>query len=211
MPEPQFVNTIKKAIQANLLEIHTCLPGQIEQYDHTKQKADVKPLIKKKYVDGSVVPMPVISNVPVVWPAGGGGSITFPLKQGDGVLLVFSERSLDTWLSKGGDAEPGSRHKFDLSDAIAIPGLHPFTHTSNSDNNTDFLLKYKTGKFRIDQNGKIAFGSGSNELVDLLEQVVDALIASTTATALGPQPLSKTIDTTFAQIKAKIALIKGSL
>lgn len=201
---------IEQAIKVRFNNVHTALPGQIEKYDYSTQKADVKPLIKKKYVDGTIESLPVIANVPVVWPGGTNSSLTFPLKRGDGVLLIFAERAIGDWLAEGGDAEPEDPRKFDLTDAIAIPGLYPFNRTSQAENNSDVKLQNGTAKLILENNGKIAIG-GAEELVDLVEQVVDGLIASVTATALGPQLLSKTIDGTFALIKTKLALIKGSL
>jgi len=211
MNAPSLATAVKKAITFSLTDVNTCLPGRIEKYDYAKQKADVKPLIKKLYVDGTTEALPVIVNVPVVWPRGGGGSLTFPLEKGDGVLLVFSQRSLDTWLSKGGDTGPGDPRKFDLSDAIAIPGLFPFSETGDAVDNTNCRLTFKGGTLKIDNTGKIAFGNTSQELLDLFDQLIDALVITTTATALGPQLLSKSIDTTFTQIKTKLAAIKGSL
>jgi len=211
MNSPSIATAVKNAINFNLNGLNTCLPGRIEKYDYTKQKAEVKPLIKKQYKDGTTEALPVIVNVPVVWPRGGGGSLTFPLNSGDGVLLVFSQRSLDTWLSKGGDSAPGDPRKFDLSDAIAIPGLFPFSESGDAEDNTNCLLTFSGGKLKIDNTGKVALGNASQELLDLFDQLIDALIVSVTATALGPQLLSKSIDTTFAQIKAKLLLIKGSL
>ncbi len=211
MNSPSLATAVKKAVIFSLTGVNTCLPGRIEKYDYAKQKAEVKPLVKKLYVDGTTESLPVIVNVPVGWPKGGGGSLTFPLNKNDGVLLIFSQRSLDTWLSKGGDAEPGDPRKFDLSDAIAIPGLFPFSESGDAADNTSCLLTFKGGKLKIDSTGKIAFGTGSQELLDLFDQLIDALIISVTATALGPQLLSSSIDTTFAQIKTKLALIKGSL
>ena len=46
--------------------------------------------------------------------------IVFPVKQGDGCLLIFSEQALDYWKSDGVTI---SEMKFSLSNAIAIPGL----------------------------------------------------------------------------------------
>jgi hypothetical protein len=43
------------------------------------------------------------------------------------VALVFSDRSLDRWLNAGGVVDPGTYRMHDLSDAIAIPGLHPWS------------------------------------------------------------------------------------
>lgn len=135
--------------------LHTALPGRIVAYDYTKQKAQVKPMISKKYRDGRTESLPVIVNVPVIFPRSSGASLTFPVNNGDYVLLIFSERSMENWLALGGEQEPGDTRKYDLTDAIAIPGLYPFSVLSIADNNTDVLLKYKNTEFRIQENGNI--------------------------------------------------------
>ena len=88
--------------------------------------------------DGTQVDRPVISNVPVLFPASGfmdrmGGFLqSFPLMPGDPVLLVFSMRGLARWkLTNGrlsiGDMAPIPDVDSMLSerDAIAIPGFGP--------------------------------------------------------------------------------------
>ena len=151
-----------EAIVSNVLStVHTCIPGKIESYDHTKQMANVQPLIKKKYVDGETVNLPVIVNVPVVWMRGGGALFTFPLMQGDGVLLLFAERNIDLWLTKGGIVGPPDRRKFDLSDCIAIPGLVDFTNSNFPANNDDVMLTYSGGSFAVHNDGQIDINNGN--------------------------------------------------
>jgi len=211
MNDATMFSAMKQAYNSFMQDVHTCLPGRIETYNSAKQKANVKPLIKKIFSDGTVQELPVIPNVPVIWPRSKDAILHFPLNKGDGVLLVFSERSLDTWLSKGGDAEPGKPRKFDLSDAIAIPGLYSFVDASPVQDNNSVYLQFKNAKLKLDSSNKVALGNSGQELLDLLDQLLDALIASTTATALGPQPLSKVLDGTVLGIKTDLATIKGSL
>jgi hypothetical protein len=129
---PSLAQVIKQGIAARLQSLHTAIPAKVETYDATTQKADVKPLLQTHYYDeeGKLQSeaLPVITSVPVVFPAGGGFRMLFPVSPGDTVLLVFSERSLDKWLQQGGGPlDPGFTHTHALSDAIAIPGLHPFS------------------------------------------------------------------------------------
>lgn len=143
------------AIDAVMSELHVCLPGRIEKYEHTKQRAQVKPLLRRNYRNGEIQEMPVIAGVPVVFPRSGGASFTMPVKRGDGVLLLFADRSLDSWLLSGGSVTPDDRRKHDISDCIAIPGLYSFSDTSPQDNNDDVLLQYAGGEFRILPSGEI--------------------------------------------------------
>ncbi len=122
-----LTEVLRAAVDEGLSGVHTSIPARIESYDHNEQRASVLPLIKQKYRDGTVQSMPIIDRVPVIFPSSEGFSMTFPLKPGDTVLLVFSERSLENWLVKGGEQEPGDPRKFDLTDAIAIPGIKPFS------------------------------------------------------------------------------------
>ena len=151
-----------RAIDQALTDIRVCLPARIESYDHTTQRAEVTPLLRRAYADGNVESMPVIAGVPVVWPRSGGASLTMPVKRGDGVMLVFADRSLDRWLVQGGEVTPDDRRKHDLSDAIAIPGLYSFADPSPQDNNDDVLLQYAGSSLRMKADGDIEITAGKN-------------------------------------------------
>lgn len=110
----------------------TCLPGEVTEYEHSEQKASVQPAVDFQYIDPETEEIvfetpPVVPNCPVAFPSAAGFSFTFPLSPGDPVVLVFSERSTDEWLSQGGTGhEPADSRRFDLSDAIVVPGGRPF-------------------------------------------------------------------------------------
>ena len=63
---------------------------------------------------------PEISGVPVMFPQSKNVTIAWPIKKGDGCLLVFSEQALDYWMY---GKETDTKLKFDLTNAIAIPNL----------------------------------------------------------------------------------------
>lgn len=117
---------LREAVRSQLVDFHTCLPAQIESYDREKQKANVQPLLKRKYNDGSVRNLPIIVGVPVVFPRSKNRHIHFDLEKGDVVTLVFSERSIDKWKAKGGIVSPDDVRRGHLSDAYAIPGGYDF-------------------------------------------------------------------------------------
>lgn len=114
------VQQLENMVQEKINNIHTSCPGQVISFDG--RFATVKPFLQYKSEDGRVVDYPIISNVLVQFPASSGGqcSVTFPIKVGDQVVLLFAERSLDDFLS-GGVSE--DNRKYDLTDAVAIPGL----------------------------------------------------------------------------------------
>ena len=136
-------------IANKIADMHICMPAKILEYDYTKQKAKVQPALNQKYNDGEVIELPAIYNVPVVHPASGGASITFPVNVNDTVLLVFSEKSLEEWLSNGEQVTPDDPRQNNLTDAIALLGLNPFSKTSPAANNTDLLIKYDGSEVKL--------------------------------------------------------------
>lgn len=157
--ELSFVAAIQQALRVFMAEeIHTCLPGRIESYNSETRKATVLPLIKKKYLDGTSLEYQPISDVPVMTVNVGNSGLRLPESQfkGQTVTLVFSERSLDYWLSKGGIAEPGNNRKFDLTDAIAIVSLNPFTKKDSGGD--DLEMYYGDSLVRIKKDGMIEIG-----------------------------------------------------
>jgi len=152
---------LSRAVNRVQSELHVCLPGRVERYDHTQQRADVVPLIRNVYADGQVTEPQVITNVPVVFPRSGGASLTMPVNRGDGVMLHFTDASLDEWLSSGGTVTPDDRRRHDLSDCIAVPGLYSFSGTSPQDNNDDVRLQYDGSEIRLKPGGAVEINASN--------------------------------------------------
>jgi hypothetical protein len=122
---PPLPDYVRQAVENALRDLHVSLPGQIESYDVATQTAKVKPLVQERASsDDVVLDLPVLEEVPVVFPRAGGVSLTFGVKKGDQCLLVFSERSLDQWLANGGVVDPLDSRHHHLTDAVALMGLH---------------------------------------------------------------------------------------
>ena len=212
-----ITDAMRQAVLFQLYDVHTALPGQIISYDHTTQKATIQPCLKKSYLDGTMQEMPILNNVPVIFPRAGGASLTFPVVSGDTCLLLFIERSTDLWKSVGGVVAPNDPRKFDLSDAVAIMGLMPFTENSLSDNNEDVLLTYKGSNIRIKASGdiqietasKVAIGNTSAEVLDIVSSILGILTTSVT-TAPG-SPIFQGLGPTYATLKLALDSIKGSI
>jgi len=204
---------IGQAINFQLSGVNTCLPAEIISYDFTKQKASVQPLLKVKFTDGTIDPMPIIENVPVIFPSSKDFHISFPLNEGDTVLLLFSQRSIDNWLSTGGEVVPNDPRKFDLSDAIAIPGLRDFSQTSPAEDNTTFTLQLGSAKFKIDPSGTYCFKGATEELMSILDELFTAIEAITVAAdqAMVPNPAIPINNlATFTALQARFNTLKGN-
>lgn len=135
---PAIAEVMKMAMNDALADVHTCMPGKVEKYDSVLQKADVKPLLKRALIQDTdsgepsdeVETLPVIPEVPVIFPRGGGFFQSLPLAKGDFVLLVVCERSIDNYMYGAGiDTDPVDLRQFDLTDAVAITGFSPFSRS----------------------------------------------------------------------------------
>ena len=200
---PTLAKVIKDAIEARLVDLHTFMPGVIISYNPAKQLAQVQPSLKKKLANGTIKALPVLNNVPVwCWQAGQ-ASITMPTKVGDPCMIFFGERSLDNWKSQGGVSDPADTRKHHLSDAVCIPGLAAFPNSIPGDA-SKIIITNSAGKFTLDPSGKFTFTNGSNELMNLLVQTVQA--CAQIANAGGPTFNAAT----FTQLVTKFQTLMGT-
>ena len=197
--------------------VNTSLPGIVVDYDPSTNKATIQPALNKAYLSGAMA-MPILENVPIMFPGGSGFNITFPIVKGDYVLLIFCQRSLDLWLSVGGQVTPNDPRKFDISDAIAIPGLQPFTGNFSNNNGTDFQISFGGSSITIDPSGAIqiktdstvAIGTSTNELLKIVSDLLQFLSTSLT-TAVG-QPIQGALPALiYSNLKAQVEAIRGTI
>lgn len=187
MTKQRTLSEALAAVREELLaELRVSMPGEIVQYDHTQQLAQVKPLLSRRYRDGEVQELPLVNDVPVVWPRSGGAAITLPVNPGDSCLLVFADRSLDRWLSTGGTVAPGDGRKHHLSDAVAIMGLVPFAFEGAAPDNTHLRVTYAGSTISIAQDGSVDVESGNVATVKAPSIVLDGDVSVTgSVTATG--------------------------
>lgn len=209
---PTLQQVIQEAIKTGLLDVHTALPARIESYDPVTQKANIQPLLKKKYKTTGEADLPVIANVPVQWVSTSAGSayITLPLKKGDIGIALFSERSLDKYLSsQGGIVSPEDPRDHDISDAFFIPGAKPFPLALTNVSDSDIIIQNETLRIEIAPEGKLSItGAGGQELLTILETLITDLINARIVTALGASPFTVDTITKLTQSKTNLLEIK---
>lgn len=107
-------------------QLRVALPGIIQSFDPDAVTAVVQPAIRyiERDNDGnkSTKDYPLLVDVPVVFPRGGGCTLTFPVSEGDECLVIFADRCIDFWWQSGGVQEPVDGRMHDLSDAFCIVG-----------------------------------------------------------------------------------------
>lgn len=118
----EFVQQIEETAKSVMNEIHTALPGKIVSVNPQKGTAQIKPYGKYVMRDGKKLEYPELTEVPLVFPfsPAAGTGMVFPVKAEDSCLVILSEVELDEWRS---GAETEAPLRYDLTNAIAIPGL----------------------------------------------------------------------------------------
>ena len=206
---PTMAEVISKAIKSQLLDLHVSLPAKIESYNAAEQKANITPLLRKKYLkDDAEVALPVINNVPVQWPSASGGSsfLHLPLKAGDVGMAIFCERSLDLW--KSGDnstVTPNDPRHHNITDAIFIPGINAFKSALQNVSADNAVLQNGNMRIEIDPSGKISIEGESKEFLTIFDDLLSEMINNArVVTAMGPQPFT-------IQTIARLQIIKNDL
>lgn len=117
----------RQMLEAFANNLRVAAPGIIQSFDPVTQTATVQVAIREKVVGSDLttawVEIPLLLDVPVMMPRAGGFVMTFPVKQGDECLVLFSDMCIDAWFSSGGIQNQMERRRHDLSDGIAILGL----------------------------------------------------------------------------------------
>jgi len=203
---PSLSDVIEAMFERRLLDLHTSIPGIVQDYDPIKKTAKVRPALKRRFKDSREdQELNVLIDVPIGFYQTNSCIFSIPIQKGDEVLLIFSERSMDNWLKSGGIVTPNESRKFDLSDAVALPLLKP-TGTGPAADPDCVYLKHGTSEFKVSQDGKFAITNGSEELVDLVKQLADACASIITNTKIGPQaPINAG---QFSALSGKISNLK---
>jgi len=91
--------TDRRVVEADRTHLWTSLPAAIHQPDDGRNVVQIQPTIKLRQFkpDGSDqwVQMPILQDVPIYYPSGGGVTLVLPVKQGDEGLAIFASRSID--------------------------------------------------------------------------------------------------------------------
>ena len=160
---PTQLQIIKDAVNAAMANLWTCLPCEVLEYDAGAVTVNVQPLIKiPVYLpDGEVetVELPMLLDVPVMFPCAGGFTITHPIQKGDECLVNFADRNIDLWWQSGGIQNPFDTRKHDLSDGFAFFRPQSQAKKISGISTTDLEIRNdsNTCKIQIKPNGEIHF------------------------------------------------------
>lgn len=114
----ETLRTLQSSVSSQL---RVSMPGIVQSFNADRVTCDIQIGIKGES-GGESTNLSVLTSVPVVFPRGGGITMTFPIKSGDECLLVFGDRCIDFWHQSGDIQETVDERQHDLSDAFAIIG-----------------------------------------------------------------------------------------
>ena len=103
--------------------VHTSVPGIVRAYDSVTKRAQVQPALRAVYTDGrEPAARPPIVDVPVRQLGTGGWLQHQAIVAGDVVLLLFSQRGIESFKENWGElSDPTSGILFEERDAMAVP------------------------------------------------------------------------------------------
>lgn len=104
----------------------TALPGLIQSYNPAENTCVVLVALRMQQLqqtgEWKWIEIKPLLDCPVVFPSGGGATLTFPLKKDDECLVVFASRCIDAWWQNGGVQNQVEFRMHNLSDGFCIPG-----------------------------------------------------------------------------------------
>ena len=149
-----YENLINEA----MFRTRCCIPCIIQSYNSANNTVECQPAVRERIIneDGTIqyVQLPLLINVPVVFPGSANFDIKFPLSKNDECLVFFSDLSIDNFWQKGSVQNPVEVRRHDLSDGMAIPCMMSMPRRKVkpkasivADGNGEITFKGKFGSF----------------------------------------------------------------
>ena len=152
----------REAFDGLLSGVNTSMPAHVISFDAATQLAEIQVSIMLRTADGDIERPPIVM-VPVSFAGGNAFVIEHQIDPGDEGVAIFSQRSIDVWLDQGGPAAQGIARKFDMTDAMFLPGLRSQKNKVSGFNNDGIMLRNKSGDqhFWIKSDGSMEISAST--------------------------------------------------
>lgn len=118
---------LRVAMEGMRSGLWTAMPGIIQSFSASAVTATVqmaiKGIVQGQNGQSQFVNLPLLVDVPVFFPRGGGCTLTFPIARNDECLVVFASRCVDGWFQSGGIQAPMQPRMHSMSDGFALVGF----------------------------------------------------------------------------------------
>lgn len=121
----QMRDLLDKVRTDTIRAINCCLPGKIVSFSAAKNTASVELQINRVMANGEEIEIKQLVDCPVVTLFGGTSSLTMPITAGDGCLVFFADRDIDSWWLSGSKGPPNTPRCHSLSDGFVLVGVRP--------------------------------------------------------------------------------------
>lgn len=156
-------------------DLRVAMPGIIQSFDVSAMTVVVQLAIRDKlkiknvYTDTEV---PLIPDVPLMLPHGGGFGINIPVEAGDECLLICADMCINGWWIKGGVQNQEVDRRHDFSDGFAVLGPWSQKTKPNYFNTSAIEITKADGSNKVSvDNTNIVLTSGNN--VDIAATTAD--------------------------------------
>ena len=200
--------SFRLAFHGEQSKMWTSIPGIVDSVNLDAQTLSVQPSIQGIVLDeesnSTNVNLPLCVDVPIVWPRAGGFSLTFPIKQGDEVLLVFASRCIDSWWQNGGVGSQAELRMHDLSDGFAMlaPTSQPKRLLNVSGENVQLRTDSGTSYIEITPDGKINILTNSEVNINANDINISSESLSVNSTSCSVNSTSCSVQSSTVDINA---------
>ena len=182
-PNP-LATAIFAIVDDRMEKFFTSLPAYVVAYDPVRQSVEVQPYIAQPWREESgeigTLELPMILDLPVLFPGGGKNRITWPIEKGDTVLLICLSQDDTRWKTQGRAVDTGkSFGRHHIQYAMALPSGHSLNGPARpkTDAPMDAMVLHASKKLvakavtEIDLTAPILKGEASGE-IELVAPVV---------------------------------------
>lgn len=167
---PTQREAILALIESEIADVHTAFPAEVVEYDAARQTVDVQPVVRDFRDDDSGAPVfidrPLLHDVPVGFPRGGGFHLTLPIAKGDHVLVICSEQDTLIWRQTGRVSNPGIADRHQINGCFALPCGYPDTKAIGPAPSGDNLVigrDGESGDIVVTPSGSVLIGADATK------------------------------------------------
>lgn len=169
------------------INTRVAMPGIIQSFDATEQTVTVQCAIREKInMDGNLSwqDIPLLLDVPIIFPRAGNYILTMPIQAGDECLVVFGDSCMDAWWQSGGVQNQIDCRRHDLSDGYAIVGLYSQPRRISNYSTNTAQLRNLSGSAYVELSGNNINIVGGNVTVSASSFTVNAVTNITKQTTI---------------------------
>lgn len=197
--KPTVDSTLDRFKMEIFKELNCHKVGVIQSFDAAKQTASVQlvDFINLFTINGALtLPYSLLIHCPIIIMKNKGGGLTSPVRVGDECLVFFNDTNLDNWQVNGGQQQQATQRAHNITDAIAIVGLHSYVNSVAEYNNAatelDFISTGGVRQGKISLDAKVGISNATQDLKTLIDSLLITLKNLKTVNGVAEYPIDAT-------------------